>query len=197
MNNQENNDIFRKCSRCLKDKNINEFKKKNDNYLKCCNVCINYNIKKHNKRKCIHKKQRFSCKICSKDAKILTFKNMVRNSIIYDKRYNLYDKDNTVDFFYICYLYVKQSNKCYYCSKNLHYIEYNKNLCSIERLNNNKNHSNKNCVLSCLGCNVSRVGSKIIVIDENTITDKEIRYELKEELKTEIINELKELLLKK
>lgn len=199
MNNQQFSNIFKKCSRCLRDKNINEFKKKNNCYLKCCNDCINYNINKHIKRKCIHNRQKFTCKYCSKDAIKLTFKNMIKNSIIYDKRYGIYDENNMVDFFYICYLYVKQSNKCYYCSKTLKYIEYNKDLCSIERINNKKNHSNNNVVLCCLGCNVTRVGhkNKLVVIDKHTITDKEILYEFKEELKEEIIKELKDLILKK
>ena len=163
--------ISKKCNRCFKIKNLNEYKYRKcvNEYYKCCIKCIDYNIKSHDKRKCIHNRQKFKCKLCSKDAINLTFKNMVYNSKTKDIMICKYDKDNFIDKMYLCYLYTLQNNKCYYCDIELQYIYYGDDLSSIERIDNNYGHIKSNCVLSCLLCNRKRLNNKITILDTNVL----------------------------
>jgi hypothetical protein len=106
---------------------------------------------------CEHEKQRYSCKLCSDEIHI-TIKNWINDSKKDDKKYNRYDEINYIDYDF-CKELIKESGKfCYYCDIELQYIEYNKTLATIERLDNNIGHIKENCVIACKNCNIGRVG---------------------------------------
>ena len=54
--------ISKKCNRCFKIKNVEQYKYKQmiNDYSKCCIKCIDYNIKGNERRRCIHNRQKFT-----------------------------------------------------------------------------------------------------------------------------------------
>jgi len=174
MNNESE---MKKCSRCKREKNIDNFFKGNKE-LKMCISCRERDRKSRNKNKCIHKKQRNLCvecegssicehkkqrnlcKLCKDEIKI-TIINMINKSKQSDKKYNRYNQTEFIDKCFVKNLIDDCENKCYYCSCDLQYIIYQGNLATIERLDNNIGHNKGNCVICCRTCNLSRVGDKL------------------------------------
>jgi hypothetical protein len=85
---------------------------------------------------------------------------LIRSSKQSDKKKNIYDETNFIDYEF-CKELIKESGKfCYYCDIELQYIEYNDTLATIERLDNDIGHIKENCVIACRTCNFSRVGDR-------------------------------------
>ena len=136
-----------------------------------CKECGGSAICIHNNRKarckecggsaiCIHNINKNYCKICG-DEKKITIRNMLVGSKTTDKKINLYDPVNFIDKCFVKNLIEDCEDKCYYCNCELQYIIKQSNLASIERLNNSLGHIKSNCVISCLKCNISKVGNKL------------------------------------
>ena len=117
-----------------------------------CKICGGSQI-------CIHEIQRSRCKECGDEIHI-TIKNWIYQSKQSDKKKNIYDENNFIDYEF-CKELIQESGKfCYYCDIELQYIEYNSTLATIERLDNDIGHIKENCVIACKHCNVSRVGDR-------------------------------------
>lgn len=70
------------------------------------------------------------------------------------------DISNLPTFTQNVYEILRESNlKCFYCQNNV-YIEYTHvnrmQQWTLDRIDNNKNHDVKNCVIACLSCNLKR-----------------------------------------
>jgi hypothetical protein len=76
-----------------------------------------------------------------------------------DKRKNLFNISEFIDFEFILTLLAVSELKCYYCSCNV-YILYDivreLKQWTVERLDNRLGHNKNNCVISCLECNLRR-----------------------------------------
>ena len=166
-----------KCNRCKCYRTESSFNKKG-RIMKTCLVCRTREIEHRKKNKCIHNREKRSCKeckgnricihnkhkcgckLCGDEIKI-TIKYMINGSKTTDKNLNLYDPVNFIDKCFVKNLIEDCENKCYYCNCELQYIINQSNLASIERLNNSLGHIKSNCVISCLKCNISKVGNKL------------------------------------
>ena len=102
--------------------------------------------------KCIHDVRKVNCKKCANEPKKILIKRMISHSRETDKKHNRYDADRFIDKCFIESL-IDESMYCYYCKKEMQIIEYNDDICTIERLDNNIGHIKSNCVLACRGCN--------------------------------------------
>lgn len=129
-----------------------------------CILCKGSGICEHNKTRrscvscggsqiCVHNKQKSCCKICS-DAIEVTIKNMITSSKQSDKKHDRYNANNFIDKCFLESL-IEEYPYCYYddCKVELQYVEYQNDLATIERLDNNVGHIKSNCVICCLGCN--------------------------------------------
>jgi len=168
---------MKKCSRCKKEKNIDNFLKGNKE-LKMCIRCREISRKSKMKNKCehgrqqgrckdcggvglcFHKRQKDQCKICNNEKKI-TIQQMIRGSKQKDKKYNIYNQTEFIDKCFVKNLIDDCENKCYYCKCELQFITFQGNLATIERLDNSIGHTKGNCVIACRTCNYSRVGDKV------------------------------------
>ena len=105
---------------------------------------------------CIHSSQKAYCKKCQEPFNII-IKNWIRVCRHIDKKFKRFDADRFIDTDFLRGL-LEDYKKCYYedCKVEFEYIEKNKNLVTIERINNNKGHVKSNCVLACLSCNSKR-----------------------------------------
>ena len=169
--------IVYKCGKCRIHYKLCAFKK-NGKILKKCRICRNKAKIYVNKKKCIHDKQKHTCKLCGgsnicihnkqkPDCKLcndpvdITIKNMVRCGRRADKKSNKYDELNFVDYLFVKNLINNSNDKCYYCSSDLQYTYYTSNLGTIERLDNNLGHIKSNCVIACRTCNLSKIGNQL------------------------------------
>jgi len=102
---------------------------------------------------CVHNIRKHECKRCSDPLKI-TIKNMIRGSKQTDKKYNRYDPVNLVDYCFLENLLEDYSHCCYTdCNVALQIVEYQDDLATIERLDNDIGHIKSNCVICCMKCN--------------------------------------------
>lgn len=135
-----------------------------------CRECNGSQICDHGRRKeqckdcdgngiCEHNKHRYFCKICSNPTKI-TIKRMLRQSKTNDIKKGRYDANNFIDKCFIEML-MDESMNCHYCKKEMQLIEFNDDLCTIERLDNSIGHIKSNCVLACRKCNSKHKSSDI------------------------------------
>jgi len=188
----KNNVKLKCCFNCREKSRLNKIKtkcphgKRKDRCIHCggiglcihkkqkshCVDCDGVSICIHKKRKyicidckgiglCIHKKQKEKCKICGNKFKI-TIKNMINRSKQTDKKFNIFNESEFVDYPFLENL-IKESNLiCYYpfCKKKLNLDKVNPDMASIERLDNKIGHIKSNCVICCLECNIKRVGNK-------------------------------------
>lgn len=125
----------------------------------------------HNKRKyqcvdcngyglCIHKRQKNFCKKCGDEVHITTLK-MVNASRSSDKKYDIFDEKNIVDYIdydYVKNLIIESNDKCCYCHNELQFINYANDLATIERIDNSLPHIKGNCLIACKLCNCAKVG---------------------------------------
>ena len=123
-----------------------------------------HNIQRGNCRECginecEHNNLRYRCKKCN-DAMKLTIQVMWKGSKKSDRKNNKYNPDEFVDKEYIRGIIVECEDKCYYCLCELQYVEFQSNLATIERLDNNIGHNRGNCVIACRTCNISMVGQR-------------------------------------
>jgi len=136
-----------------------------------CKECNGLGICIHNKLKaqcvdcggskiCQHNIRRDNCKLCKNPIDI-TIKSMIIHSKSTDKKLNIYDELNFVDYDYLKNLILESNDRCCYCSCELQYTYYNHSLATIERLNNNIGHIKSNCAIACKNCNLTKVGSNI------------------------------------
>ena len=103
--------------------------------------------------KCVHGRWKNQCKECGDEIKI-TFQSMIIHSKSTDKKYDIYNEVDFIDYEFLEELKEKYTH-CYWndCKVELQYIEYRGDLCTIERINNNFGHIKSNCVFACLKCN--------------------------------------------
>lgn len=107
---------------------------------------------------CIHNKEKDQCKLCSDPIKI-TIMNMIKSSKHTDIKKNKYDANHFIDYPFVEQL-VFESKNCHYCKIEMQFIEYQDDMCTIERLDNSIGHIKSNCVLACRECNFRKVGQK-------------------------------------
>jgi len=132
-----------------------------------CKECGGSSICEHNRRKsrckeckgasiCEHNRLKSQCKECSNPVKI-TIQKMIYNSKQYDKKYDIYDPVNFIDYCFVENL-LDDYKHCYYqdCKVELQIMERKDNLATIERLDNSLGHIKSNCVICCWKCNYSK-----------------------------------------
>jgi len=137
------------------------------NIKKSCDECL-LKKKKYNGD---HKKQRREKYLANRDKRKeyqknyskqhkrqVQIHNMIANTRREDKKYNRYDADNHVTPLFITSLYNEQKKKCIYCERRMKFkLEAYAKLCvSLERKDNSIGHTQNNCVLACLECNLQR-----------------------------------------
>jgi hypothetical protein len=84
---------------------------------------------------------------------------MIKNSKTKDIKYNRYDANNFIDRCFLEWI-MDESMNCHYCKFEMQFIEYDGDLCTIERLDNSIGHTKANCVLACKACNIGRIGQR-------------------------------------
>ena len=155
------------CDVCLEMRNVSAKKHhcEHGRQKNKCIVCGGVGICEHGRVQnqckdcggiqiCAHDKQRSTCKLCSDPLKI-TIKHMLCGSKASDKKYDMYDVVNFVDYDFVENLLDDYSHCCYPdCDVELQIIHYQDDLATIERLDNNIGHIKSNCVICCLKCNV-------------------------------------------
>ena len=169
--------IDRTCRTCKKTK-INKFFTNDKGRLwKKCNKCRAANRRSVEKNRCTphgnimhscvecggqaictHSIQKQNCKICTPPIDIL-IRRIVGSSKFSDIRKNRYDEDNHIDREYVQSLIDENDHLlcCYAdCLVEMQFITYGKDLCTIERINNDLGHTKDNCCLCCLDCNLKK-----------------------------------------
>ena len=76
-----------------------------------------------------------------------------------DRRKNIYNDDEFIDFDFVINLFKETQLKCYYCEKQVFVIYDNVRECkqwTIERIDNRIGHNKNNSVMACLDCNLRR-----------------------------------------
>ena len=76
-----------------------------------------------------------------------------------DRRKNIYNDDEFIDFDFVINLFKETQLRCYYCDKQVFVIYDNVRECkqwTIERIDNRLGHNKGNSVMSCLDCNLRR-----------------------------------------
>jgi hypothetical protein len=104
---------------------------------------------------CVHNKQKFFCKICSDPIKV-TISNWISSTRTEDKKTDRYDPVKFIDKCFLEGLVEDSDKKCVYCKCDMQFLEKNKALCTIERLDNELGHNKDNVTLACWGCNNER-----------------------------------------
>ena len=102
---------------------------------------------------CQHDRRRDQCKECNNPIEI-TIKGWIRSSRKRDKDTDRYDANNFIDKCFLDGLIEDTGKICYYCKKDMQYLEKNESLATIERLNNSIGHIKSNCVICCFKCNM-------------------------------------------
>lgn len=147
---RSNGERTRRCIECLKSDDVPICP--HDLIKELCNNCSEF---------CEHERDITTCKLCS-DPIPITVRNMVHNNLQKDKQKGMFDVTNCVDEDHVLELIWKAQGSCYYCNCSMQYIYKQDNLASLERLTNSLGHVKGNCVISCLKCNRSGVGEKIV-----------------------------------
>ena len=135
-----------------------------------CRDCGGSEFCQHNRRRenckdccgsqiCKHQKHKYYCKECNEPIHI-TITRMMNGAKANDKKSNLYDQLNFIDYCFVENLIDDCGDKCYYCECQLQYLEFNGNLATIERIDNSKGHIKGNCVIACKNCNTTNAGHK-------------------------------------
>lgn len=76
-----------------------------------------------------------------------------------DIKRNLYNSNTLILFENLIEKLLLSRLKCYYCKNNLYLFYLNvreKYQWTLDRIDNNKNHSNENTIIACLECNLKR-----------------------------------------
>jgi hypothetical protein len=112
-------------------------------------TCITCSEHRKDKDYCLHGTREHDCKKCS-DPIVRRATAMVHSSRISDKKKNRYcDLDFKFTINAVC-----QTPNCHYCDVPLQYERpYEKDFCTIDRINNDLGHLKDNCVISCRQCN--------------------------------------------
>ena len=84
--------------------------------------------------------------------------NIISHSKIEDKKYHRYTGKNYITKDWLIMKKKEQKNKCDYCRVEMTGIgiKYDKTKITCERINNELEHNEGNCVLACMECNVKR-----------------------------------------
>lgn len=135
------------------------------NYVKCCMCRFKNKISQR-------KRRRFNTNEEEQDEG-LDFENIsddlikLRTKILdkinthrsYDKRNNIFNESDFIDYEDIFMKICRQKGKCYYCKKKLklvNYKPYQPNQMSIDRLDSTLGHTKSNTVVACLHDNVKK-----------------------------------------
>jgi len=154
--------VTKLCKRCNKSYEIDAFLKNNKLLKTCLNCRLSGNLYKKT-HLCEHEKQPNNCRSCYELLGVeyildWTIKKIVYNSRKSDIFFYRYDPENYIDYDFVRQL-VLNFNSCCYCHIVLTYNDFSPDMCSIERIDNSKCHSKDNVKISCLSCNIHRVGS--------------------------------------
>ena len=90
-------------------------------------------------------------------------KRKCNNCKIHDKHYKRYVAENFITTDWIKAQLNKQKNKCHYCKRVMKLEKFQNNdkeMYTIDRINNKYCHTQDNCLVACYKCNLSR-GSKL------------------------------------
>lgn len=130
---------------------------------------------------CEHDKHRNKCKLCSKDPLNLLLIRIIQGSKSNDKKNNIYDKVNFIDKCYLKNIIDKSNYQCCYCNCKLQILYSESNLMSIERIDNKLGHIKGNVKISCIKCNISKIGNhgSLEKMKEFQIERKKIKYSKK------------------
>jgi hypothetical protein len=99
----------------------------------------------------------------------LVFDRIMKMSVSNDKKYNRYNEKEHINEEHLKELFAKNIGlRCYRCKRGCQVIDYDRSLCTIDRLNNTIGHVKGNCVLSCRQCNfkIKHPRMKILRVDE-------------------------------
>jgi hypothetical protein len=118
------------------------------NYKAVCRKCDGVSF-------CIHGKHKRACKECIPDLKWFAINNWINHSKQSDKIIKLFDPINFIDQEFLLLL-VEKYTHCFWCEVEMHYGVRDRNMATIERLNNNIGHIKDNCVIACSNCNVMK-----------------------------------------
>lgn len=110
---------------------------------------------------CIHNKRKDECRNCHHNAIHLLILKLIRHSRYADKAKNHYDENNFIDYEFVNFIIQQSYDLCFYCGKELQYIDNEHNLATIERLDNSIGHTKDNCVIACRTCNLGHMGSRL------------------------------------
>jgi hypothetical protein len=136
------------------EKQINQFTNRGNKITKTCIECSNNRALNDY---CEHGTRDHDCAECNEPLHRRAL--MMLKTKSHDKlkcRENDLTYDNVKDLLLHC------NDLCAYCGINLQHETKNKpNYSSIERMHNSKGHLIDNCIITCLECNVRRVGDTI------------------------------------
>lgn len=110
---------------------------------------------------CQHGRRNDECRNCHHNAIHLLILKLIRHSRYADKAKNHYDENNFIDYEFVNFIIQQSYDLCFYCGKELQYIDNEHNLATIERLDNSIGHTKDNCVIACRTCNLGHVGSRL------------------------------------
>ena len=110
---------------------------------------------------CIHNKRNDECRNCSNDPTHLLILKLIRNARYADKSKNYYNENNFIDYDFVDFIIQQSYDLCFYCGKELQYIDNDHNLATIERLDNSIGHTKENCVIACRTCNLGHIGGRL------------------------------------
>lgn len=82
-----------------------------------------------------------------------------QNYINQDKKNRFYNQDNFLSYDTILELLISSRLKCYYCRENIFLLYKNVRepyQWTLDRIDNLIGHNKKNCVISCLKCNIQK-----------------------------------------
>lgn len=150
---------MRICKRCSICNKLVEFKNykysvKYDRLYKFCNDCL---IEVENLN-CSHNKRKYHCVKCTDNIYKTRAYVMVNSSKAADRRYDRINREQLPDN-YITIEWVenkiKNINECIYCGQATQLKHYDKNLLTIERIDNDEPHTINNCTFCCHHCNMT------------------------------------------
>jgi hypothetical protein len=142
------------CRVCKNQKPIHDFTRRYDKLTQTCIECsYNRTIKEH----CFHDIRKHDCPDCINPIHrraLMMLKTKHKDKIK--------DKQNDLTYENVIELITNSNDLCAYCGIDLQHHSRNKpRYSSIERMDERVGHMIDNCLITCLDCNLNRVGKSI------------------------------------
>lgn len=142
------------CRVCKNNKELSQFTTRGMNYT---NTCIDCSNERASRDYCEHETRYHDCVECNDPLHRRTL--MMLKTKSQDK---LKGRENDLTYDNVKNLLMSCNDLCAYCGDNLQHETRNKpNYSSIERIDESKGHLIDNCLITCLDCNIKRVGLTI------------------------------------